>query len=74
MSSENDQSYVDDLLDGNKDEMEYPIGDVQDIETRSNAMWRCGECGEMGRIRDALPERCPGCDAAREELFYWVED
>jgi len=36
-------------------------------------MWRCWECGEMGDI-EHLPERCPSCDAPREEIYYWTED
>jgi hypothetical protein len=36
-------------------------------------MWRCWECGEMGAI-DAIPDRCPDCGAARESIYYWVED
>lgn len=37
-------------------------------------VWRCMECGEMGPIEDGLPDRCPGCSAARENLMYWTED
>jgi rubrerythrin len=38
-------------------------------------MWRCWECGEMGRIEGAdLPSACPDCGAPREELYYWAED
>jgi rubrerythrin len=37
-------------------------------------MWRCMECGEMGRIEDGLPEACPNCDEPRESLMYWTED
>jgi hypothetical protein len=37
-------------------------------------MWRCMECGEMGELDDGLPEECPNCDAARENLMYWTED
>ena len=37
-------------------------------------VWRCIECGEMGHIRDDVPDRCPGCGASREELMYWTED
>lgn len=37
-------------------------------------MWRCLECGEMGDLKDDLPENCPSCGAAREELYYWTED
>jgi rubrerythrin len=36
-------------------------------------MWRCWECGEMGAIAE-IPDRCPDCGAARESIYYWVED
>jgi predicted RNA-binding Zn-ribbon protein involved in translation (DUF1610 family) len=36
-------------------------------------MWRCDNCGEMGVI-DGLPEACPNCGAAREEIYYYVDD
>lgn len=36
-------------------------------------MWRCGTCGEVGRI-DSMPDSCPGCGAGKEELYYWLED
>lgn len=37
-------------------------------------MWRCMTCGEMGEIDEGLPDNCPECGAAREELMYWTED
>jgi rubrerythrin len=37
-------------------------------------MWRCMECGEMGRIEDGLPDECPNCREPRESLMYWTED
>ncbi|AEH36135.1 DUF7130 family rubredoxin-like protein [Halopiger xanaduensis] len=37
-------------------------------------MWRCWECGEMGRLEDDVPDECPNCGAEREELYYWTED
>ena len=37
-------------------------------------MWRCMECGEMGRIEDGLPDDCPNCGESREGLMYWTED
>uniref|UniRef100_UPI00300EA125 DUF7130 family rubredoxin-like protein n=1 Tax=Halalkalicoccus salilacus TaxID=3117459 RepID=UPI00300EA125 len=37
-------------------------------------MWRCMECGEMGRIEDGLPDECPNCGDSREALMYWTED
>jgi rubrerythrin len=38
------------------------------------AMWRCGPCGEMGRLRRRFPTNCQSCGAPREELFYCPED
>jgi len=61
-------------IDGNKNETELPIGEAQDVEAREHAMWRCGNCGEMGELEEMLPEFCPSCTAPREELFYWEED
>ncbi|AGB39695.1 hypothetical protein Natoc_3997 [Natronococcus occultus SP4] len=40
----------------------------------AHLMWRCWECGEMGRLDSELPENCPSCGAEREELYYWTED
>lgn len=37
-------------------------------------MWRCSKCGEMGELEDDLPEGCPSCGAAKEDLYYWTED
>ncbi|MCU4925893.1 hypothetical protein OB905_07835 [Halobacteria archaeon AArc-dxtr1] len=37
-------------------------------------MWRCLDCGEMGDLRDDLPDTCPNCGAERESLYYWTED
>jgi rubrerythrin len=37
-------------------------------------VWRCTECGEMGEIDEDVPDRCPNCDAPREQLMYWTED
>ena len=36
-------------------------------------MWRCWECGEMGQLKN-MPETCPSCGAAKEEIYYWQED
>jgi len=40
---------------------------------QAELMWRCWECGEMGDI-DEVPDGCPSCGAARESIYYWVED
>jgi rubrerythrin len=48
---------------------------TRDIFGKEYAMWRCWECGEMGRIEGAdLPSSCPDCGAPKEELYYWAED
>lgn len=36
-------------------------------------VWRCGSCGEVGRIQE-MPDGCPSCTAPKEELYYWTED
>lgn len=36
-------------------------------------VWRCLQCGEVGDI-DTFPEHCPGCNAPREHVYYWIED
>lgn len=37
-------------------------------------MWRCWECGEMGKLDHDIPDGCPSCGAPREDLYYWTED
>lgn len=37
-------------------------------------VWRCLECGAVGRLDHELPERCPSCNTRREDLYYWTED
>lgn len=37
-------------------------------------MWRCNDCGEMGQLDDGMPETCPDCGAAKEELSEVRED
>ncbi|QLK24632.1 hypothetical protein HYG81_10915 [Natrinema zhouii] len=37
-------------------------------------MWRCWECGELGRLDRDVPNECPNCGADREDLYYWTED
>lgn len=50
------------------------IAEARDITGKDYVMWRCWECGEMGRIEAELPANCPNCGAEREELYYWAED
>ncbi|WP_142985544.1 DUF7130 family rubredoxin-like protein [Halorubrum cibi] len=47
---------------------------IVDVTGTRYAMWRCASCGEMGRLRRALPATCPGCDGETESLFYLAED
>lgn len=51
-----------------------PITEIRDITGTAYVMWRCWECGEMGRIEAELPDQCPGCGGPKEELYYWAED
>lgn len=37
-------------------------------------MWRCSNCGEMGKLDDDIPDTCPNCGAPKEDLYYWTED
>lgn len=58
----------------NKEETEIPIGEPSEPDRRGHNMWCCGECGEMGRFSETLPDECPACESPKEELFYWEED
>lgn len=58
----------------NKEETELPIGESREPASRDYALWRCGDCGEMGRLAETLPTNCPSCGASREVLYYWEED
>ncbi|MEY7849173.1 hypothetical protein AB7C87_08240 [Natrarchaeobius sp. A-rgal3] len=40
----------------------------------AHLMWRCLECGEMGKLDRELPDSCPSCETGRESLYYWTED
>lgn len=51
-----------------------PVTSIRDITGTAYVMWRCWNCGEMGRIEGELPESCPSCDGPREDLYYWAED
>jgi hypothetical protein len=50
------------------------LSEARDVFGKAYVMWRCWECGEMGRIEGDLPDACPDCGAPREELYYWAED
>lgn len=51
------------------------LENARDVFGKAYVMWRCWECGQMGRIDgEQLPEECPDCGAPREALYYWAED
>lgn len=37
-------------------------------------MWRCVECGEMGKLEDGMPDSCPDCGAPGEAITATRED
>jgi len=47
---------------------------IRDVTGTAYGLWRCSVCGEIGRLRRALPAACPGCDAPREALGYVPDD
>ena len=51
-----------------------PLSEARDVFGKAYVMWRCWECGEMGKIESDLPDECPSCGATKEELYYWAED
>jgi len=55
------------------DDVEVLSEDTVGSEHADALMWRCWECGEMGKIED-IPEECPSCGAGKEEIYYWQED
>ncbi len=58
---------------GHEDGM--PLENARDVFGKAYVMWRCWDCGQMGRIDgEQLPEACPDCDSPREALYYWAED
>jgi rubrerythrin len=47
---------------------------IRDFAGTAYGLWRCGTCGETGRLRQSFPSACPGCGAPREMLGYVAED
>lgn len=39
----------------------------------ADLVWQCGQCGEIGAI-ETMPDRCPSCQAPREEIYYLTQD
>jgi rubrerythrin len=37
-------------------------------------IWRCGNCGYQRPRAEGPPDRCPDCDAPREEFYVVTED
>ena len=37
-------------------------------------VWRCWECGELGRLEADVPDPCSNCGADREEPYCWTDD
>lgn len=58
--------------------MEPGVRDEEDIPGqelgKGYLMWRCTECGAMGKLEDGFPETCPECSAGREAISEMVED
>ena len=55
------------------DAVEVLPEDPVQSERADALMWRCWECGEMGKLED-IPEECPACGAPKEDIYYWQED
>lgn len=47
---------------------------IRDVTGTAYGLWRCGDCGEIGRLGGQLPAACPDCGAPRETLGYVAED
>lgn len=37
-------------------------------------MWRCNDCGKMGKLESGMPSRCPNCGAPEEVISAVEED
>lgn len=54
---------------------EFSVGEtLYNEDGEAELVRRCGTCREMGYIDGGLPDACPGCGGARENLTYWTED
>lgn len=53
------------------------VPEVLPPELRTSAtelMWRCAVCGYMLPRGKGPPDRCPDCDAPRQEFYRVTED
>lgn len=47
--------------------------DAVSMAGEKELMWRCWECGAMGKLAK-LPAECPDCGAPKGDIYYWQED
>ncbi|MFC5972214.1 hypothetical protein ACFPYI_12810 [Halomarina salina] len=64
-----------------QDEWDSEVADAEETEQEHEPghefgegyiMWRCDDCGEMGKLDDGFPDRCPDCGS--EAVYKWKED
>ncbi len=46
--------------------------DLRDEECEKDSIWRCKECGYVGK--GIKPERCPKCGSERLEVNHWLNE
>lgn len=49
-------------------------GFVTGIAGEAVLTWRCYECGAIGDIEAVPEDHCPDCGAAKENIYYQVQD
>ena len=64
------------------DQAEAPSEGTHDISSQEHdpgqefgegyIMWRCEECGEMGKLDEGFPDECPNCGSA--DVYKYKED
>ena len=62
------------VISGRNLPLASPFEATQHLDGTMHLMWRCNQCGEVGKLTGALPELCPNCQAQRQDLYYWTED
>ncbi len=55
-----------------QDEQEILPPDVRAAATE--LIWQCSNCGYQRPRAEGPPDRCPDCDARREEFYRVTED